>query len=113
MLLEPSVARDRLTPALYPGKQGESIVELEEAFLLAVKAEDVLKKVKDKDVDLKTAIEIGILDDAEAALITEAQAAANRVIAVDDFEADEIIGFSRHESEPPRTTAKPRRVASG
>ncbi len=113
MLLAPSIARDRLTPALYLGKQGESIAELEEAFLFAVKAEDVLKKVKDKDVDLKTAIEIGILDDAEAALLTQAQTAASRVIAVDDFEADEITGFSRQQIKPRRTTPQPRRVASG
>jgi acyl-CoA dehydrogenase len=112
-LLEPSIARDRLTPALYLGRKGDEVFELEEAFALSIKAEGVLKKVKDKDVDLKTAIEIGIIDDAEAALLTQAQAAAMRVIAVDDFDADEITGFSRHESEPPHSTAKPRRVAAG
>lgn len=112
MILEPSIARDRLTPSLYPGKRGDGIAELEEAFALAVKAEAVLKKIKDKNVDLKTAQDIGIIDNAEAALLAEAQAAAQRVIAVDDFEASEITGFTKEREQTPRSAAKPRRIAS-
>ncbi len=71
-----------------------------------------MKKIKDKNVDIKTAQDIGIIDNAEAALLAEAQAAAQRVIAVDDFEASDIAGLSKEREQMPRSAAKPRRVAS-
>jgi acyl-CoA dehydrogenase len=111
IVLEPSTTRNRLTPALYLGEEGEPLHDLEAAFVLAAKADAVLAKIKDKDVDLKTALEIGIVDESEAALLAQAKAAAQRVIAVDDFDPQEIAGFATR-TEPRRET-KPRRAASG
>ena len=79
-LLSPSELRDRLTPGLYGGNEGNAVAQLEKAFGLAVKAEPLRAKMKKEP-----------LTAAEAEIIKIADAALAPVIAVDDFSSEELF----------------------
>ncbi len=108
LIMKPSAARDRLTAGLYPGSAGDGVWLLEDAFRKVIAAESILRRMKEQDLDLKTARETAIISDEEAQCLAAAQEAVAKVIEVDDFEADAISGISKAEAE--RQVA-PRRAA--
>lgn len=102
LILSPSAARDRLTAGLFPGREGDGIWLLEDAFRKVIAAEGILRRIKDQNTDLKTARATGIVSDAEAVCVAEAQEAVAKVVAVDDFDAEELSGLSkRKETKSP------------
>ena len=100
LLLTPSTARDRLTAGVYTTTDpDEAIGAIEQALVKVIAAESVEKRISaalrsgilakagHRDV-LEQAIEDGIINGDEAALVRDADLARRAVIMVDDFPAD-------------------------
>jgi len=93
ILMKPSTQRDRLTPALYLGEghAEHPIKDLEEAFRLVTEAAPIEKRMRNERVhDANLALERGIISQAQRDLLARAQAAADKVVAVDAFLMAEI-----------------------
>lgn len=86
ILLEPSIARDRLTPDLADVDDDGPVARLEKAFLLVTAAEGAAKQLRAAKLrDPMEAAKKGIISQADADKLAAAQAAVARVIEVDDF----------------------------
>ncbi len=97
LLLSPSPARDRLTAGLFlPEGPDEPLGRIEDALRKVIKAEQPERRIRHALRDwqpdwrgleglLAVALEKGIIDETEADLIREAEAARDEVIKVDDF----------------------------
>jgi len=86
LILEPSAARDRLTPDLSHVDDDGGRARLEKAFALVTACEDVAKKLHSARLhDPKEAVAKGVITESEADRLAEAQAAVAKVIEVDDF----------------------------
>jgi acyl-CoA dehydrogenase len=115
ILLAPSASRDRLTPGLYAGEGEDALARLETAFRLVTESEDIKKKVRAAGhADWRAAKKAKAIDAAEAKLLEEAEAAVDKVVAVDDFAPEEL---TKRRSEAKAIEAKaaeprPRRAAS-
>ncbi len=100
LILEPSVARDRLTTGIFiSAGQDEAISRIDHALELVSDAEPVEKKLNaalrsgvlqkgDTERQLEQAVNKEIIDGGEAALYRKAAAARREVITVDDFPQD-------------------------
>ena len=65
-MLEPSAARDRLTPDLSHVDDDRGVARLEKAFLLVTGAEDIAKKMRAAHIrDWKEAVSKGVITQAE------------------------------------------------
>jgi acyl-CoA dehydrogenase len=85
-VLEPSAARDRLTPDLSHVDDDRGFARLEKAFLLVTGAEDISKKMRAARLhDWKEAVKKGVITQAEGEKLAAAQEAVAKVIEVDDF----------------------------
>lgn len=97
LAIEPGEVRDRLTRGVYTtDKEGEPIAVLEDAFVKAVAAEAIEKKLykaakagEFDGKDLADAVEKGIIAEEDVELLKAAEIARNAVVAVDDFEPDD------------------------
>ncbi|MCT8266666.1 acyl-CoA dehydrogenase [Afifella sp. JA880] len=88
ILLEPSETRERLTSGLYlgEGQPNAAISHLERAFKLVVEVEPLRRKLREAKVrNPDEAAKKGLISEAEASRLKEAEAAADLVIAVDAF----------------------------
>jgi acyl-CoA dehydrogenase len=86
LVLEPSAARDRLTPDLSHVDDDGGVARLEKAFLLVTAAEDIAKRLRAARIhDLKEAVKKGVITQAEADRLAAAHEAVAKVIEVDDF----------------------------
>jgi acyl-CoA dehydrogenase len=86
LVLEPSAARDRLTPDLSHIDDDRGVARLEKAFLLVTGAEDIGRRMRAAHIhDWKEAVSKGIITQAEGDQLAAAQEAAAKVIEVDDF----------------------------
>ena len=86
LILEPSAARDRLTPDLSHVEDDGGIARLEKAFLLVTGAEDIAKRMRAAHIhDAKEADSKGIITQAEGDQLAAAHEAVAKVIEVDDF----------------------------
>ncbi len=97
LLLSPSPTRDRLTAGLFlPEGPDEPLGRIEDALRKVIKAEQPERRIRHALRDwqpdwrgleglLAVALEKGIIDETEADLIREAEAARDEVIKVDDF----------------------------
>ncbi len=91
LLLTPSATRDRLTSGLYFGSEDEAVGQLGRAFALVDETQpirDRLRKAGHKD--WHAAKTKGLVSDEEATRLEAADAAVAKVIAVDDFAAEEL-----------------------
>ena len=100
LVLEPSAARDRLTAGIFvPSGTDEPLGRLEDALrkvIISSETEQKLRSAVKKgqlaeaplDRLLDQALQRGVLDAREAALMREAEAARKEVVKVDDFPAD-------------------------
>ncbi len=98
LLLAPSPARDRLTAGLFlPEGPDEPLGRIEDALRKVIMAEQPERRIRHALRDwqpdwrglegmLTVAQEKGIIDETEARLIREAEAARDEVIRVDDFD---------------------------
>src|SRR3954470_7476024 len=86
LVLEPSAARDRLTPDLSHVDDDRVFSRLEQAFLLVTAAEDISKKLRAARVhDWNEAVKKGIITAAEGDQVAAVQEAVAKAIEVDDF----------------------------
>src|SRR3954453_19183146 len=86
LVLEPSAARDRLTPDLSHVDDDRGVARLEKAFLLVTGAEDISKKMHAARLhDWKEAVKKGVITQSEGEKLAAALEAVAKVIEVDDF----------------------------
>jgi acyl-CoA dehydrogenase len=101
LVLEPSVARDRLTPNLSHVEDDGGIARLEKAFLMVAGAEDIAKRMRAAHIhDWSEAIDKGVITQAEGDRLQAAHEAVARVIEVDDFAPEALSPIYR---KPPDT----------
>jgi acyl-CoA dehydrogenase len=86
ILLQPSAARDRLTAGLYLGSGDDAIARLERAFRLVIETQPEHDRLRRLGlVDWRAAVDQGLLSQAGAARLEEAETSVAAVLAVDDF----------------------------
>jgi len=92
ILLAPSPSRDRLTSGLFlEAGANASVAELERAFELACETQPLRDRMrKARCSGSEEALAMGLISEAEETRLQEAEEAAARVIAVDDFPAGEF-----------------------
>ena len=91
LILEPSAARDRLTPDLSHVDDDGGVARLEKAFLLVTGAEDIAKKMHAARLhDWKEAVKKGVITQSEGEKLAAAHEAVAKVIEVDDFAPDAL-----------------------
>ena len=96
LVLEPSVARDRLTPDISHVDDDRGLARLEKAFLLVTGTEDVAKRMHAARIhDWKEAVNKGVITQGEADRLASAREAVSKVIEVDDFAPDALSPIYR------------------
>jgi acyl-CoA dehydrogenase len=86
LVLEPSAARDRLTPDLSYIDDDRGVARLEKAFLLVTGTEDIAKRMRAAHIqDWHEAVKKGVITEAEGDQLAAAHEAVAKVIEVDDF----------------------------
>ena len=86
LVLEPSAARDRLTPDLSHVDDDGGVARLEKAFLLVTGAEDIARRMRAAHIkDWQEAVKQGVITQTEGEQIAAAHEAVAKVIEVDDF----------------------------
>ncbi|HEU0230112.1 MAG TPA: acyl-CoA dehydrogenase [Burkholderiaceae bacterium] len=91
ILLEPSGTRNRLVGDVWGGHSHAGVEQLEQAFELVTQAQPLLERLRHSGLqDWRIAHEKGAIDDAQAKLLEDAEAAVAAVIEVDDFPAADL-----------------------
>lgn len=91
ILLTPSPQRDRLTPGIYAGTDGDAMAVLERAFLAAHGAAPLRRKLREAKIDdADEALARGVLSGAEREILRQADSLLDHVVAVDDFAPAEL-----------------------
>jgi acyl-CoA dehydrogenase len=91
LVLEPSAARDRLTPNLSHIDDDGGVARLEKAFVLVAGAENIAKRVRAAHIrDWHEAVKRGVITQAEGDQLAAAHQAVAKVIEVDDFAPDAL-----------------------
>jgi acyl-CoA dehydrogenase len=89
IILEPSAARDRLTPNIYRSNDSNDdnpVARLEKAFQLVTGAEDVSRRLRAAHLhDWREAVKSGVITQSEGERLAAAHEAVARVVEVDDF----------------------------
>jgi acyl-CoA dehydrogenase len=100
-LQTPGEGRDRLTAGIYiPSDSHQALARLEQAFLLSAQAEPILQVIKNasragrlpkgKPEDrVAIALELGVIQAAEAQVVWQAEAARKEAVQVDAFSLEE------------------------
>jgi acyl-CoA dehydrogenase len=119
LLLNPSTARDRLTAGLYlPDTEqyrlSEPMSRLEYALERVIDAEAAEKILRNairegkvapltREQQIRQALELNLIDNEQAQLLSTADAARREAIMVDDFTAEELVPHqsSQFEDEQP------------
>jgi acyl-CoA dehydrogenase len=100
LVLEPSAARDRLTPNLSHIEDDRGFDRLEKAFLLVTAAAEIAKRMRTAHVsDWREAVSKGIITQTEGNQIAAAHEAAAKVIDVDDFAPEELSPIYKKPAE--------------
>ena len=100
LVLEPSAARDRLTPDLSHVDDDRGVARLEKAFLLVTSAEDIARRMRAAHLhDWKEAVKKGVITQAEGDRLAAAQEAVAKVIEVDDFAPEELSPIYKKPAE--------------
>jgi acyl-CoA dehydrogenase len=100
LILEPSAARDRLTPDLSHVDDDGGIARLEKAFLLVTGAEDIAKRMRAAHIhDSKDAVAKGVITQAEGDQLAAAHEAVAKVIEVDDFAPEALSPIYKKPAE--------------
>ncbi|WP_167406730.1 acyl-CoA dehydrogenase [Bradyrhizobium forestalis] len=86
LVLEPSSARERLTPDLAQVDDDGGFARLERAFTLATSTDAIAKRLRAAHIrDWKEAVSKGVITQAEGEQLAAAHEAVTKVIDVDDF----------------------------
>jgi len=92
LLLEPSETRDRLTLGVHALHEKGALKTLEEAFTGVVETEPLRRKLKEQGMTLDEAEKNGALSEEEVEKLRKTEALVAKVVAVDDFDPQEIAG---------------------
>lgn len=93
LLLEPSATRDRLTEDVYLGAGDEAVAQLERALDLVIATQPIRDRLKKLRIhDPQAAWDQGLISQEDHEALSEAEAAVQAVIAVDDFAPEELTG---------------------
>lgn len=112
LILEPSAARERLTPNISHIEDDRGLARLEKAFALVTANEDIVKKMRSARIrDPREALRNGIISQTEADRLTAAHEAVAKVVEVDDF-APEVLSPMSVRLHDHRTTDFNARAAS-
>ncbi len=96
IILEPSSARDRLTPDLSHVDDDRGVARLEIAFKLVAASEDIRKRLHAAHIhDWKDGVKKGVITQAEGEKFAAAHDAVMKVIEVDDFAPDALSPIYR------------------
>jgi acyl-CoA dehydrogenase len=98
ILTEPSEARDRLTPNIYRGREGDAVAQLDDAFRLVVETQPIRDRLRKARIKNWHDAAPDQLSDEERQRLEAADEAVATVIAVDDF-APEALAPTPHEPE--------------
>jgi acyl-CoA dehydrogenase len=86
LVLEPSAARDRLTPDLSHVEDDRGLARLEKAFSLVTGADHITRRIRAARIhDWREAVQKGVITQAEGDQLATAHEAVVKVIEVDDF----------------------------
>ncbi|WP_026202899.1 acyl-CoA dehydrogenase [Bradyrhizobium sp. WSM2793] len=86
IVLEPSAARERLTPDLANVDDDGGFARLERAFVLVASTDAIAKRMRAAHIrDWKDAVAKGVITQAEGEQLAAAHEAVTKVIEVDDF----------------------------
>ncbi len=100
IMLEPSAARDRLTPDLSHVEDDGGRARLEKAFLLVTAAEDAARQVRAAHLhDWNEAVKRGVITQSEADKLAAAHDAVAKVIEVDDFAPEALSPIYRKRAD--------------
>lgn len=100
ILLEPSAARDRLTPNLAAIEDDRGVARLENAFRLVSAADPIARRMRAAKLrDWRVAVKQGVITQSEGDQIAAAQATAAAVIEVDDFAPEALSPGVRKPAE--------------
>ncbi|NOJ42086.1 acyl-CoA dehydrogenase [Bradyrhizobium australiense] len=100
LVLEPSAARDRLTPDLSAVDDDGGIARLEKAFRLVTAADDVAKQMRAARLhDWKEAVKKGVITQAQGEKLHAAHEAVAKVIEVDDFAPETLSPIYRKDAD--------------
>jgi acyl-CoA dehydrogenase len=100
LVLEPSAARDRLTPDLSHVDDDGGVARLEKAFLLVTAAADISKQMHAARLhDWKEAVKKGVITQAEGEKLAAAHDAVAKVIEVDDFAPEALSPIYKKPAE--------------
>jgi acyl-CoA dehydrogenase len=86
LVLEPSAARDRLTPDIAHVEDDGGLARLEKAFLLVTAAEEITRTMRAAHLrDWREAVKKGVITQGQGEQLAAAHEAVAKVIEVDDF----------------------------
>lgn len=109
LLLTPSEVRDRLTAGIFVSYDPEDITGcLEYALERVLVAEAVEEKLRKAGFTgtVEEAVSKGVITDAQARLLEQAEQATRKVIEVDDFAPQELTGETSQWQKQPQPTAQ-------
>jgi acyl-CoA dehydrogenase len=122
LLMTPGATRDRLTPGVFPGRRHDGLGRVEHAFALVHDVSALKRKVRDAGHgnDWPGAVVAGVLTQAEAVRLVEADEAVRAAIAVDDFASLELARLAsvrssdaaRRDQLPTPDKERPARIAA-
>lgn len=107
LLMTPGAARDRLTEGIWlDDPERNELAQLDRALALVLETEPLERRLTearrdgslaaaDPDVELDAARKAGLITTGDAARIREARALVAEIIAVDDFEAEDLMAGQR------------------
>jgi acyl-CoA dehydrogenase len=113
LVLEPSAARDRLTPDLSHVEDDGGVARLEKAFLLVTASEEVAKRMHAARIhDWREAVKRGVITQAEGEKLAAAHEATAKVIEVDDFAPEALSPIYRKPADVHQFAPGEQRAAS-
>ncbi|HVG50678.1 MAG TPA: acyl-CoA dehydrogenase [Xanthobacteraceae bacterium] len=93
ILMEPSAARDRLTPDIYQPHDGKGLARLNTAFKLVTAAQPIHDRMRKAKVrDPAQALATGLITQVEADQLQAVAKAVLDAVSVDDFSVEELTG---------------------
>ncbi len=100
LVLEPSAARDRLTPDLSHIDDDRGVARLEKAFVLVTGTEDIASRMRAAHIhDWKEAVTKGVITQREGDQLAAAHEAVAKVIEVDDFAPEALSPIYKKPAE--------------
>lgn len=90
LLYEPSEARDRIVGRIHGGCARDGVAVLNECYAMVIDCAPLMKKLRAAELDPDAGLKGGIITQEERDKIARMQALVDEVIAVDDYEPDEL-----------------------